>query len=294
MTTDRFRLRRHSATEPLTKTTIDRRDVGPHDVAFDIQFAGICHSDIHTVRGEWGEANYPVVPGHEIAGIVTEVGSEVTKYKVGDHVGVGCFVDSCRECENCLAGRRAVLQRTRHGRHLQRASAATAADLGRLQRRDRRRRELRAAHPRRDSAGHGRSAAVRGHHHVLAAAALGRRPRQEGRGHRPRRARPHGRQARRRDGRRGHGAQPVAEEDGGRPAARRRRVLRHQRPRHLQEAGRLVRPDPQHRVGQPRHGRLPRPARRSTARWSNSACPRSRWRSRSSRWSRSAAACPAR
>src|SRR6202140_5197989 len=93
-----------SATEPLTKTTITRRDVGPHDVAFDIHFAGICHSDIHTVKGEWGEPLYPVVPGHEIAGVVTAVGSEVTKYKVGDRVGVGCFVDSCRECDNCKAG----------------------------------------------------------------------------------------------------------------------------------------------------------------------------------------------
>jgi uncharacterized zinc-type alcohol dehydrogenase-like protein len=93
-----------SPTGPLAKTTIERRDVGPHDVAFDIKFAGICHSDIHTVRGEWGPANYPVVAGHELAGVVTEVGSEVTKFKVGDHVGVGCFVDSCRECDNCKAG----------------------------------------------------------------------------------------------------------------------------------------------------------------------------------------------
>lgn len=94
----------NSATEPLTKTTITRREVGPHDVAFDIHFAGICHSDIHTVKAEWGRPNYPVVPGHEIAGVVTAVGSEVTKYKVGDHVGVGCFIDSCRECDNCKAG----------------------------------------------------------------------------------------------------------------------------------------------------------------------------------------------
>ncbi len=93
-----------SATKPLTKTTITRRDVGPHDVAFDVHFAGICHSDIHTVRSEWGHPAYPVVPGHEIAGVVTEVGSDVTKFKVGDRVGVGCFVDSCRECENCRAG----------------------------------------------------------------------------------------------------------------------------------------------------------------------------------------------
>jgi uncharacterized zinc-type alcohol dehydrogenase-like protein len=93
-----------SATEPLTNTTITRRTVGPHDVAFDIHFAGICHTDIHIVKGEWGPAVYPVVPGHEIAGVVTEVGAEVTKYQVGDRVGVGCFVDSCRQCENCQAG----------------------------------------------------------------------------------------------------------------------------------------------------------------------------------------------
>ena len=93
-----------SATEPLAKTTITRRDVGPHDVKFDIHFAGICHSDIHTVRAEWGTPRYPVVPGHEIAGVVTEVGPKVTSFKVGDRVGVGCFVDSCRECDNCQAG----------------------------------------------------------------------------------------------------------------------------------------------------------------------------------------------
>ena len=93
-----------SATEPLTKTTITRRDLGPHDVAIDIKFAGICHSDIHTVKAEWGQPNYPVVPGHEIAGVVSEVGSEVTKYKVGEHVGVGCMVNSCGQCSSCLAG----------------------------------------------------------------------------------------------------------------------------------------------------------------------------------------------
>ena len=93
-----------SATEPLTKTTITRREVGPNDVRFDIHFAGICHSDIHTVRAEWGQPRYPVVPGHEIAGVVTEIGSQVTGFKVGQHVGVGCFVDSCRDCDNCRVG----------------------------------------------------------------------------------------------------------------------------------------------------------------------------------------------
>jgi uncharacterized zinc-type alcohol dehydrogenase-like protein len=93
-----------SATEPLVKTTIERRDVGPKDVMIDIAYAGICHSDIHTVRGEWGEIQYPQVVGHEIVGTVSEVGSEVTKHQVGDRVGVGCMVNSCGECEYCQRG----------------------------------------------------------------------------------------------------------------------------------------------------------------------------------------------
>jgi uncharacterized zinc-type alcohol dehydrogenase-like protein len=93
-----------SPTAPLTKTTIERREPGPHDVAIDIKFAGICHSDIHTAKGEWGTPHYPLVVGHEIAGVVTAVGSEVTKHKVGDHVGVGCMVNSCGQCNSCKAG----------------------------------------------------------------------------------------------------------------------------------------------------------------------------------------------
>jgi alcohol dehydrogenase (NADP+) len=93
-----------AAKAPFAKTTIERRDLGPHDVLIKIAFAGICHSDIHTAREEWGEAIFPLVPGHEIAGTIEEVGSEASKYTVGDRVGVGCMVDSCRECENCKAG----------------------------------------------------------------------------------------------------------------------------------------------------------------------------------------------
>ncbi|MDT5412368.1 MAG: alcohol dehydrogenase, partial [Mycobacterium sp.] len=89
------------STGHLSKTTITRREPGPHDVAIDIKFAGICHSDIHTVKAEWGTPKYPIVPGHEIAGVVTAVGSEVTKHKVGDHVGVGCMVNSCGQCSSC-------------------------------------------------------------------------------------------------------------------------------------------------------------------------------------------------
>ncbi|MFF4798342.1 NAD(P)-dependent alcohol dehydrogenase [Streptomyces sp. NPDC001351] len=93
-----------AAKAPLERTTIERREVGEFDVLIDIKFAGICHSDIHQAQEGWGEAIFPMVPGHEIAGIVSEVGAGVTKYQVGDRVGVGCLVDSCRECESCKAG----------------------------------------------------------------------------------------------------------------------------------------------------------------------------------------------
>lgn len=94
-----------SADGKFEKTTIERRDVGPKDVLIDIKYAGICHSDIHTVRQEWSdEVVYPITPGHEIAGVVTAVGADVSKYKVGDRVGVGCMVNSCGDCEYCLRG----------------------------------------------------------------------------------------------------------------------------------------------------------------------------------------------
>ncbi|MEU5257468.1 NAD(P)-dependent alcohol dehydrogenase [Amycolatopsis sp. NPDC021455] len=89
---------------PLAPTTIERRDLRPDDVLIDIAYAGICHSDIHQAKEDWGQAIFPMVPGHEIAGVVAAVGSDVTKYQVGDRVGVGCLVDSCGECEYCLAG----------------------------------------------------------------------------------------------------------------------------------------------------------------------------------------------
>jgi uncharacterized zinc-type alcohol dehydrogenase-like protein len=90
--------------EPLAPTVIERRAVGPNDVLIEIKYAGICHSDIHTVRGDWGPQPYPLVPGHEIVGTVTEVGSAVTRHRVGDRVGVGCMVNSCGECTNCRNG----------------------------------------------------------------------------------------------------------------------------------------------------------------------------------------------
>jgi alcohol dehydrogenase (NADP+) len=88
----------------LTLWNFERRAVGDNDVLIDIKFSGICHSDIHTIRGHWGKQAYPQVPGHEIAGIVTAIGKNVTKFKVGDKAGVGCMVNSCVECESCKKG----------------------------------------------------------------------------------------------------------------------------------------------------------------------------------------------
>ncbi|MCW1249052.1 NAD(P)-dependent alcohol dehydrogenase [Acaricomes phytoseiuli] len=93
-----------SAQSGLESITLDRREPGPHDVEIDIEFCGLCHSDVHTVRGDWGDQHWPVTPGHEIVGTVSKVGSEVTGFAVGDPVGVGCMVDSCRECDACKEG----------------------------------------------------------------------------------------------------------------------------------------------------------------------------------------------
>ena len=94
----------HAADKPLEPIDIERRQPGPRDVQIDIAYCGVCHSDLHTVRGEWGGTLYPCVPGHEIVGHVAAVGAEVTGFKVGDSVGVGCLVDSCRHCGACEEG----------------------------------------------------------------------------------------------------------------------------------------------------------------------------------------------
>jgi uncharacterized zinc-type alcohol dehydrogenase-like protein len=97
-------LRIPSAGAPIEHSTIERRELREHDILIDIKYSGICHSDIHQGEGDWGEAIFPMVPGHEIVGLIAAVGSGVTKFSVGDRVGVGCFVNSCGECEYCLAG----------------------------------------------------------------------------------------------------------------------------------------------------------------------------------------------
>jgi alcohol dehydrogenase (NADP+) len=93
-----------SAGAPFDTTTIERRELGASDVLIEIKFCGICHSDIHQVKDEWGNSIFPMVPGHEIVGIVAEVGADVGKFSAGDRVGVGCLVDSCGECEYCELG----------------------------------------------------------------------------------------------------------------------------------------------------------------------------------------------
>ena len=93
-----------SATTPLAPWSLDRREPKPHDVQIDILYCGVCHSDLNTVRNEWGGTVYPAVPGHEIVGRVTKVGDHVKRFKEGDLAAVGCLVDSCRECKNCKQG----------------------------------------------------------------------------------------------------------------------------------------------------------------------------------------------
>lgn len=93
-----------NAKSDLAPWNFERREVGPHDVQFDILYCGVCHSDLHQVRDEWGFSVFPMVPGHEIVGRVTKVGNHVEKYKTGDLVGVGCMVDSCRTCDSCKDG----------------------------------------------------------------------------------------------------------------------------------------------------------------------------------------------
>jgi uncharacterized zinc-type alcohol dehydrogenase-like protein len=101
----------HGPTEPIAPLVFERREPGAHDVVVDIAWCGVCHSDIHQARDEWGGAIYPMVPGHEIVGTVARVGDAVQRWHAGDTVGVGVFVDSCRRCEACLAGEEQYCER---------------------------------------------------------------------------------------------------------------------------------------------------------------------------------------
>ena len=101
----------NSANAPITKGTIERRAVGPKDVRVAISYSGICHSDVHQARSEWGADIFPMVPGHEIIGEVVEIGSEVKNFKLGQSVGVGVFVDSCRECDACKSNQESYCEK---------------------------------------------------------------------------------------------------------------------------------------------------------------------------------------
>src|SRR5690554_410711 len=93
-----------NAVDPLGPHTIERRDLSPKDILIKIEYCGVCHSDLHTAKSDWGSTNYPAVPGHEIVGRVEAVGKEVTRFKAGDVVGVGCMVESCKHCHSCDEG----------------------------------------------------------------------------------------------------------------------------------------------------------------------------------------------
>ena len=119
-----------SPTSPVAPFSIERREPGSRDVLIDILFCGVCHSDLHQVRDEWGGSIYPMVPGHEIVGKVLQVGDGVENWKVGDTVGVGCFVDSCRQCEACLAGEENYCENGMTGTYNSRERASKAPTYG--------------------------------------------------------------------------------------------------------------------------------------------------------------------
>ena len=216
-----------SPTTPLAPFSIERRVPGAKDVAIDILFCGVCHSDLHTVRGEWPGILYPSVPGHEIVGRVTKTGGGVSKVKVGDIVGVGCMVDSCRSCFSCDDGLEQYCEHGFIGTYNGNAFGGSENTYGgystdivvdehfvlKVSHKETRSRR-------------GGAAALRRHHHLVAAPALEGRAGTEGRHSRPRRARPYGREACRRARRRSHRIYDIAGQDRGREEARRAQCRR--------------------------------------------------------------------
>ena len=196
----------------LAPFSFERRDPREHDVLIDIQFCGICHSDIHQARDEWGDAIFPMVPGHEITGVVKSVGSKVSKFKVGDRVGVGCFVDSCRTCPECRRGLEQYCavrtSWTYNGREKDETptyggySEKIVVDENYV---------LRI--PDSLPLGCGRASALRWYHAVLAVEALASRSREESGHRRHGRSRTHGREACSRARRGSHRAEPISTQD---------------------------------------------------------------------------------
>ena len=213
-----------SATSPAASATIARRDPTEHDVQIEILFCGICHSDLHQVRNEWSDVMptvYPCVPGHEIVGRVTKVGSAVTKFKPGDLAAVGCMVDSDGTCPECKAGLEQfcpnfTLTYNFPDKHLGGVTYGGYSDSIVVDER------FVLQRPVEPGSCRSRAAALRGHHDVLADAPLGRDQGQESRRGGPRRAGPHGREVRARARSARRGLHHFAEQEGRRAAPGRR------------------------------------------------------------------------
>ena len=219
----------HDNKSALVPYSFERRDPGPRDVVVEIAYCGICHSDIHQVRNEWGGSMYPMVPGHEIVGRVTAVGAEVARFKVGDLAGIGVLVDSCRVCPNCKASLEQYCEKGFVGTYNAKGYDGVMMHGGYANNIvcDKRYVHTHLAQVRRQAGGR-RAAALRGHHHLLAAAPLGRGPGQEGRRRRPGRPRTHGAEVRALLRRARRAVHHQREQDRRRQASRRRRG------RHLQ------------------------------------------------------------
>ncbi len=251
-----------SATSPLASTTIARRDPTESDVQIEILFCGICHSDLHQARNEWSGVMptvYPCVPGHEIVGRVTKVGSAVTKFKPGDLAAVGCMVDSDGTCPECKAGLEQfcpnfTLTYNFPDKHSGGVTYGGYSDSIVV---DRALRPARSLQPR---SRRSRASALRRNHHLLAHAPLGRDQGQEGRRRRPRRTRPHGRQVRARPRSPHRRLHHFAQQEGRRAPPRRRRSRHLEERRRDGKARRQLRLHPRRRLRRPRHQRLHRPA----------------------------------
>ncbi len=250
----------HSAGTALAPFSFERRDPGPHDVAIDITHCGVCHTDIHFINNDFGMSIYPMVPGHEIVGRVTAVGSAVKKFKPGDMAGVGCLVDSCRTCDSCAQGLEQVLLR-RMGSHVQRPREGWQdGDARRLLDADRSGRSVHVeACP-----GHGarfrRTTALCGHHDLLADAALERAQRTEGGHRRPGRSRAYGREVRRRSRSRGDDPQHIAVKKTGQRSTGCARLHPDDRQRAGSEGRQSLRLDSRHSLRLARLQHVPRHA----------------------------------
>ena len=162
----------HAADAPLKPHQITRRATGATDVQIDIEFCGVCHTDIHYAKNDWGRSNYPIVPGHEIVGTVRSIGPDVKDLRLGQRVAVGCFVGSCQHCSSCHAD---MEQYCLNGFTATYNTPSKDPDRPRL------------------AGSRGRCTfALRGHHHLLATETLERQTRHDGRCDWPRRTRPHG------------------------------------------------------------------------------------------------------